>query len=459
MGSPNRDSAFDAGIIAHEYCHGLSKRLTGGAMDVNCLKGDQQPGEGWSDFCGLFFTAVATDTAITPRGIGPYVKFQPPNGPGMRPFPYSTDMAVNPLTYGDIITAGSGPGTLTIPHGVGHVWAVALWEVYWQLVSKWGFDSNLYTGTGGNNIAMQLVVDGLMIQPCNPTFLEARDAILTADLVNNNGENVCEIWEGFAQRGMGWTATDGGSSYSLSVTEAFDLPSFCPLTSTTTTTTTTSTTTTTTKPFCGNNVVDKKSEKCDGTDLNGETCLSLGFCGGKLGCLNDCSGFDTNKCKPCPVPSVCGNNNIDPGETCDGTDLDSKDCSDFGFCGGSLTCKKDCSGFKTGGCTECLTSVVKVATMGGRQGRLCVPSNDGYEVTVDVKGDYKWFLHHGAYHSKECTRPSFTKRSDKIYRSFCRRINREYHQLRAPMSTSNWLQSECWKRGTCSEVYSESNES
>ena len=150
MGSPNRDSAFDAGIIAHEYCHGLSKRLTGGAMDVNCLKGDQHPGEGWSDFCGLFFTAVATDTAITPRGIGPYVKFQPPNGPDMRPFPYSTDMAVNPLTYGDIITAGSGPGTLTIPHGVGHVWAVALWEVYWQLVSKWGFDSNLYTGTGGN---------------------------------------------------------------------------------------------------------------------------------------------------------------------------------------------------------------------------------------------------------------------------------------------------------------------
>ena len=218
------------------------------------------------------------------------------------------------------------------------------------------------------------------------------------------------------------------------------------------------------KPFCGNSVIDKKGEKCDGTDLDGQTCLTQGFCGGKLTCLKDCSGFNTNQCKECPIPSVCGDNDIDSGETCDGTDLDGKDCFDFGFCGGILSCEKDCSGFKTGGCTECSTNIVSstnaanVVKKGVRQGRLCVPSNDGYEVTVDVKGEYKWLLHHGAYHAKECINPTRTNRSDKIYKTFCRRINREYHQLRAPMSTSNWLKTERWRRGTCNEVYSKSNE-
>ena len=112
------------------------------------------------------------------------------------------------------LTAGSGG--LSIPHGVGTVWATAVWEMYWNLVDDHGFDPDLYNGTGGNNIAIQLVVDGLKLQGCNPTFLDARDAILAADVANNGGANECLIWSAFAKRGMGVNAQDGGSARTAS---------------------------------------------------------------------------------------------------------------------------------------------------------------------------------------------------------------------------------------------------
>jgi hypothetical protein len=281
---PNRDSDLDAGIIAHEYCHGLSNRLTGGPNNVNCLSGNQQAGEGWSDLCTLFFTADAADTGTTARGVGTYSIFEPPTGQGIRPFPYSTDMGVNPLTYGELAL-----GTLTIPHGIGTVWATAVWEVYWNLTDTFGFDSDLYSGTGGNNLAIQLVLDGMKLQPCNPTFLDARDAILQADAVNNGGANECLIWEAFAKRGMGVSANDGGSSSSLAVTEAFDVPSQCAV-------------------GCGNGICEL-GESCDGVTS------------GTIACPSDC---------PSSAPGpACGNGVCEPTEDC-------------------LSCAVDCNGKQNG---------------------------------------------------------------------------------------------------------------
>ncbi|PIP26606.1 MAG: hypothetical protein COX31_01300 [Candidatus Moranbacteria bacterium CG23_combo_of_CG06-09_8_20_14_all_40_16] len=45
---------------------------------------------------------------------------------------------------------------------------------------------------------------------------------------------------------------------------------------------------------CGNNIVEW-SEQCDGSALNGETCLSLGFDGGTLSCDTGCD-FDVSEC-------------------------------------------------------------------------------------------------------------------------------------------------------------------
>ncbi len=216
----DRDSDLDNGVIAHEYEHGVSNRLTGGPQNVNCLFVDEQAGEGWSDFSALFHTAMAGDTGEMPRGIATYVSFQPSDGTGIRRYPYSTDMNVNPETYADL------PGA-AIPHGVGAIWAGMLWEVYWNFVDRYGFDPDLYNGTGGNNILYQLVIDGMKLQPCNPHFVDARDAILEADLVNNGGANQCEIWKGFAKRGLGVSADAGSNDDTTDGTPAFDVPPEC----------------------------------------------------------------------------------------------------------------------------------------------------------------------------------------------------------------------------------------
>lgn len=46
---------------------------------------------------------------------------------------------------------------------------------------------------------------------------------------------------------------------------------------------------------CGNAVVDG-TEVCDGSNLGGESCSSLGFTGGVLSCASSCGAFDTSAC-------------------------------------------------------------------------------------------------------------------------------------------------------------------
>src|SRR5690606_33423867 len=100
---------------------------------------------------------------------------------------------------------------LTRPHGIGFVWSTMLWDLTWALIDEYGFDPDIYEGTGGNNIALQLVVDALKLQPCSPGFVDGRDAILQADVLANDGVNRCLIWSVFADRGLGLSASQGSS--------------------------------------------------------------------------------------------------------------------------------------------------------------------------------------------------------------------------------------------------------
>ncbi len=217
--NPNRDSSMENGIIIHEYTHGISNRLTGGPADAFALQALQSRGmgEGWSDFVALWLTQVPSEIASTPRPMGAYVLGDPPTGPGIRTYPYSYDMSVNPHTLDDF-------NDIQQFHYAGEIWASALWDMNWLLINKYGYSDDKYYGTAGNNIAMQLVIDGMKLQPANPSFLEARDAILAADLANNGGANFFEIWSAFARRGFGFSASDGGDADSPVVVAAFDLP-------------------------------------------------------------------------------------------------------------------------------------------------------------------------------------------------------------------------------------------
>jgi len=196
------DSDLDNGIIAHEYAHGISIRLTGGRNNSNCLNNTEQMGEGWSDWYGLMLTIEPGDSRIDSRPIGVYALSEGLNGNGIRTYPYSTDFNINPHTYSDISNE-------VAPHGVGSVWCAMLWEMTWDLIDTYGFDTDFYYGTGGNNIAMHLVTEALKLQPCSPGFVDGRDAILAADQALYNGEYNCLIRKAFARRGLGDNASQG----------------------------------------------------------------------------------------------------------------------------------------------------------------------------------------------------------------------------------------------------------
>ena len=157
------DGDFDNGVVAHEYGHGISNRLTGGPSAADCLGNTEQMGEGWSDWFGLMITIEPGDLATDGRGIGTFDAAQDVNGIGIRPARYSTDLAINGFTYNNI-------NSVSIPHGVGFVWATMLWDLTWAYIDKYGFDPDLYSGKGGNNKVMQIVMDGLKLQPCSPGF-------------------------------------------------------------------------------------------------------------------------------------------------------------------------------------------------------------------------------------------------------------------------------------------------
>ncbi len=209
-----RDGDLDNVVVAHEYGHGLSTRLTGGAANSGCLQNSEQMGEGWSDFVGLMMTIEPGDQGTDQRGVGTWLIGEGPNGPGIRPQPYST---TNTQSYADL-------GSAVVPHGVGSIWSSILWKLNWALIADHGYDADIYYGTGGNNICLRLVMEGMKLQSCNPGFEDGRDAILLADETLYGGVNASTIWQVFADAGLGFSASQGSSNSNTDGTVASDLP-------------------------------------------------------------------------------------------------------------------------------------------------------------------------------------------------------------------------------------------
>lgn len=225
------DGDFDNGVIAHEYGHGWSTRLTGGPANSDCLSNSEQMGEGWSDYLALMLTTnwsnltPTVTSANIPRGIGTYVIGQATTGGGIRPFPYSYNMAsANPtVTYSGV----GNSGTFSQPHGIGSIWCTMLWDMTWEIIMQDNQIINDITNNSlykGNTAALKLVLEGLRLQKCFPSFIDGRDAILKADELLFNGKYKCSIWKAFARRGLGINASSGFSTNDRNVTQDFNLP-------------------------------------------------------------------------------------------------------------------------------------------------------------------------------------------------------------------------------------------
>ncbi|KAJ2585566.1 hypothetical protein EV177_009925, partial [Coemansia sp. RSA 1804] len=97
--------------------------------------------------------------------------------------------------------------------------------VMWNLMDANGISDNLFDHdlTKGNSLMLQLLLDAMKLQPCNPSFLDARTAIVQAENNLTQGKNKCAIWRAFAKRGLGTQATSSWYKHY----EDYSVPSGC----------------------------------------------------------------------------------------------------------------------------------------------------------------------------------------------------------------------------------------
>ncbi|KAI2958826.1 hypothetical protein CBS147323_8602 [Aspergillus niger] len=159
--TPSRDGSFDAGIVIHEYTHGVSNRLTGGSHNAGCLSTLESGGmgEGWGDFMATAIRIKPNDTRTTSYTMGAWADN---DKRGVRDYPYSTSFAENPLNYTSV-------NTMNGVHAIGTVWATMMYEVLWNLIDKYGKNDGSRpvfrngVPTDGKYLMMKLVMDGMAL--------------------------------------------------------------------------------------------------------------------------------------------------------------------------------------------------------------------------------------------------------------------------------------------------------
>jgi hypothetical protein len=188
---PFRESEMEGDTIVHEYGHGVSNRLVAGA---NLGSGVQTGGlgEGWSDYFAISFFNDPVIFEYSGGGDGT----TPPTSGFRRISSYATSTEKYSLLCNPSCEV----------HNDGEIWATALWKLRGKL---------------GQAKTDKLVIDGMKGTSTSPSFLVARDAILTAA----TSADQCTIWGVFASSEMGKSATS--SSDQKTVTAATDGPATC----------------------------------------------------------------------------------------------------------------------------------------------------------------------------------------------------------------------------------------
>ena len=171
----------------------MTSRIVGGPDDVSCLRGTQSDGidEGWADYFSNSYTDDPVQSAYITGN----------NERGIRRQSYEGYT----FTYEDLGNQGFQV------HRDGEIWAATLWDLRGEL---------------GQETTDQLVMDGLKLTPCNPSMIDVRDGILTAQEATKGAGIRATVWEVFARHGMGFSASgfDGTFLERTVYNAAFDLP-------------------------------------------------------------------------------------------------------------------------------------------------------------------------------------------------------------------------------------------
>jgi extracellular elastinolytic metalloproteinase len=193
----------EADTVYHEYTHGLSNRLVVDAAGNSTL-GEVQAGamgEAWSDWYAMDYL-VAQGLQADKAGTADIVLFQY-DGAGTavdRTEPIDCKVGdksaactggttghTGGYTYADYGNIVGGPEV----HGDGELWSQTLWDLRDAL---------------GSARTESLVTRAMELSPSNPSYLDERNAILSADTAVFGGRDSTTIWKVFAARGMGYYA-------------------------------------------------------------------------------------------------------------------------------------------------------------------------------------------------------------------------------------------------------------
>lgn len=196
----NRHTAFDADVVFHEYAHGVSNRLVGGKLDALALNAPQSRalGEGNSDFWAL---TIANFDCPTERVV--LADWVSNNPAGLRSARYDSSY---PNSFASLLVAPFK----TSEHRAGEIWCATLLQMTRNLVTALGDKAR------GYRLAWRIVFDGLKLTPAQPSYIDARNAILTALSSLGDGMplssaelELCTnaVWRAFAQFGMGKNAS------------------------------------------------------------------------------------------------------------------------------------------------------------------------------------------------------------------------------------------------------------